>query len=122
MSLAGLEKMGFVMLEQRPPEALILGLIGKFWTVHGSLQKFKPEEFITKDWKGQALATWSFELEPVSKNQTRLTTETRVLCPDVRSKKRFKLYWTLIEPFSGWIRKEILLAIKRQVEHKLPLS
>ncbi|MGI9543787.1 MAG: hypothetical protein ACR2MX_11040 [Cyclobacteriaceae bacterium] len=116
MSMIGLRNMGFVLLEQRPPQALILGLIGKFWTMHGSLQKFEPNEFTAKNWEDQALATWSFELEALSKSQTKLITETRVLCPNGRSRRKFRLYWLLIEPFSGWIRKEILKSIKRQVE------
>ena len=43
-------------------------------------------------------------------------TETRVYCLDEVSRKRFKLYWMLIRPFSGLIRREILQAVKRNAE------
>ena len=51
---------------------------------------------------------------------TLLATETRVLCLDTASRRRFRLYWTLIGPFSGLIRKDILRSIKRQAEFSGP--
>jgi hypothetical protein len=47
-----------------------------------------------------------------------LATETRVLCLDDSSRRKFKLYWTLIAPFSGLIRNEALRVVKRAAETK----
>jgi hypothetical protein len=40
-----------------------------------------------------------------------LTTETRVLLTDERSRRAFGRYWLLIRPFSGLIRRRWLAAI-----------
>ena len=40
-----------------------------------------------------------------------LTTETRVLLTDERSRRAFRRYWLLIRPFSGLIRRQWLAAI-----------
>jgi hypothetical protein len=116
LTLNGLEKMNFVRLETRPGREIILGLIGKFWTVGGGLERFEPEEFITYGDARSAKATWSFELIEINNAVTRLSTETRVFCPTAKTKKQFKFYWTLIQPFSTWIRREILKSIKKQAE------
>ncbi len=53
-------------------------------------------------------------LEAVSAGTTRLSTETRVKCVDGAAYRRFVLYWALIKPFSGWIRREMLRSIERR--------
>jgi hypothetical protein len=45
-----------------------------------------------------------------------LATETRVLCLDRRSVYFFRSYWLLIGPFSGYIRRQMLHAIKENSE------
>ncbi|HEU4422206.1 MAG TPA: hypothetical protein VFR67_06650 [Pilimelia sp.] len=48
-----------------------------------------------------------------------LTTETRVLLTDERSRRAFRRYWLLIRPFSGLIRRRWLAAIVRRAEHQV---
>ncbi|HEX2497394.1 MAG TPA: hypothetical protein VHO00_01235 [Actinomycetes bacterium] len=43
-----------------------------------------------------------------------LTTETRVLLTDDRSRRAFGRYWLVIRPFSGLIRRRWLAAIARR--------
>ena len=52
----------------------------------------------------------------LSTRRVLLSTETRIQCLDDHSRKRFRLYWGLIGPFSAWIRREMLRAVKKQVE------
>ncbi|MCU1338883.1 MAG: hypothetical protein JWO19_4464 [Bryobacterales bacterium] len=51
-----------------------------------------------------------------SDGATELRTETRVLCADVATRRRFGAYWTLIKPFSGLIRLEMLAAVRSAAE------
>jgi hypothetical protein len=117
LTLRGLEKINFVKLEVVTNKEVIIGLIGQFWTPTGRLKRFKPEEFISFDQSDFAKSTWNFELTRVNDFKTRLTTETRIFCPTPETKKKFKTYWTIIKPFSSWIRREILKAIKKQAEN-----
>ncbi|TMB67768.1 MAG: hypothetical protein E6J43_07850, partial [Chloroflexi bacterium] len=43
---------------------------------------------------------------------TRLFTETRVRCLGVPSRRWFRLYWLVIRPFSGLLRRSMLRGIK----------
>jgi hypothetical protein len=117
LTLKGLERINFVKLEAIPNKEIIIGLIGQFWTPTGRLEIFKPEEFVDFDNSNFAKATWNFELTKVDDFKTRLNTETRIFCPTTETKKKFKTYWTIIQPFSSLIRREILKAIKKQAEN-----
>jgi len=48
----------------------------------------------------------------------RLTTETRVLATDPRTRARFRLYWLLIRAGSGVTRRDLLRAIGRRAERR----
>lgn len=55
---------------------------------------------------------WNFSFKPIG-NETLVSTETRILCLDEASKKKFKRYWFFIKPFSGFIQKEILKLLEK---------
>lgn len=110
----GLESEKFTVLETIHGHELILGIIGQFWKANGNLQRFKPEQFVGFNAPGFVKGVWYFQIVPESGTEFRLKTETRVLCTDEASRKRFSRYWFLIRPFSGLIRKEILRLINKQ--------
>ena len=118
LNLAELLRSGFVLLEEKPVEELVLGLAGKFWTATGGIQKIQAQQFRDFATPGYAKAAWNFSLHPQSNGAIKLTTETRVLCTDALSRKRFLRYWRFIQPFSGLIRMAALRAIKRTVEKR----
>jgi hypothetical protein len=116
LTLNELLENGFILLSETPPRELVLGLVGKFWTSSGCLQHLSAAEFQSFAAPGFAKAAWNFSLAPQANGMTRLCTETRVLCLDQSSRRRFRFYWRFIRPFSGLIRVEALRAIKRKTE------
>jgi hypothetical protein len=82
---------GFLVLIDDPPRELVIG-------VHVA---------------PQALAVMNFRLAG-----TRLTTETRVFAQTDEARRSFAIYWRLIRPGSGIIRRSWLDAIKRRAESK----
>ena len=117
--LASLDKIGFKMLEEQPPDEFVIGIVGRFWTPGGHLIATTPQEFITFTEPGFARATWSFRIEKAEDGQKTLYTFTRVRCTDSKSRRSFLRYWRFIGPFSGLIRREILSLIKTSVEKTL---
>jgi hypothetical protein len=107
---------GFILLGERSNQEVLLGLVGRFWTPHGDIQRIDVEQFRVFGSPGYAKAAWNFSLSECSDDVTTLATETRVLCLDAASRVKFKVYWTVIAPFSGHIRKEALRTIKRAAE------
>jgi hypothetical protein len=82
---------GFLILVDDPPRELVIG-------VHVA---------------PQALAVMNFRLDGA-----RLTTETRVFAQTDEARRSFAIYWRLIRPGSGIIRRSWLEAIKRRAESK----
>lgn len=109
----------FTVIAERPGTELVVALAGRFWVLRekGALDAIRDaEHFAVYDTPGRAVAAWSFEIEPRSKRECLLSTETRVRCTDAAARRKFRAYWTLIEPFSGLIRKDMLRSIARKAE------
>jgi hypothetical protein len=107
---------GFVLLGERPDEELVLGLIGRFWTPGGGIHRIPAAQFQAFAEPGYAKAVWNFAPRPSAHEAVHLSTETRVQCLDAASRRRFRRYWTLIGPWSGLIRREMLRTISRAAE------
>lgn len=116
LTLDGLRRSRFTLLGQHPDQELVLGIVGRFWRLSGDLQRLDAEGFKSFDRRGYAKAAWNFSLTPMADAVTCLATETRILCLDEHSRRRFRLYWLLIGPFSACIRREILRIIKSKAE------
>ena len=110
-----LEERGFVQLGETNHEVLV-GIVGRFWTPGGGVRRLPAEEFVEFNEPGQAKATWNFAVEEITAGRTRLTTETRIQCTDLSSRRRFRAYWTLVGPLSGVIRVRALRRIKAAAE------
>ncbi|CAN5245081.1 hypothetical protein BH23GEM2_BH23GEM2_24460 [soil metagenome] len=114
--LADFERAGFRVIAEQAPEEIVIGLLGKFWTVRGGLcAGVTSAHFAAGPPAGSALAGWNFTVTPRPGGQSELRTETRVWCaPDARVK--FRAYWLVVRPGSGLIRRAMLEAIRREAE------
>jgi len=45
-----------------------------------------------------------------------IVTETRIVCTDADARRKFRLYWRLVGPFSALIRRILLRSIKGDAE------
>ena len=114
----GLLRVGFLLIDEVAPEEFVFGLVGKFWTYRAQILKLDTAQYAEFNQKGYAKLAWNFATQETAPGVVGLSTETRIVCTDDRSRSRFKLYWTLIGKFSGLTRKEMLRAVKRRVEAK----
>ena len=107
---------GFALLDELSGNELVLGTVGRFWRARGQLCATSPQRFVEPAPPGTAKAAWNFSVRRHPNGGTELRTETRVLCADSVTRWRFRAYWTLIRPFSGLIRHEILVAVRVKAE------
>ena len=104
---------GFIHLARDYPREFLMGLAGRFWTLSGELLDLTPDEFAAFEAPGFAKAAWNLTFDEIAPGVTRLGTETRICCMGVKARRKFLPYWTLIRPFSGFIRMEMLRIIKK---------
>jgi hypothetical protein len=120
VQLADVLASGFTLLGERPGEELVLGTIGRFWRARGEVRAVSRESFREIGIAGTAKAAWNFAVRPGADGRTVLTTETRVLCADQAARRLFRTYWTVVGPFSGLIRREMLAAVRDTAEANPP--
>src|SRR5215216_5809051 len=116
LTLDDLIRSGFILLGENPPHEIVLGVVGRFWTSSGCIQRLDVDGFRAFCEEGFAKAVWNFSLNAHDAGLTTLATETRILCLGRESRKKFRRYWTLVGPFSGVIRKETLKAVRSKAE------
>lgn len=104
----------FALLEEVPDEEIVLGITGRFWTPTGTLTATDAAHFHDPLPRGMARAAWNFHCRALTADTTRLSTETRVHCADKATRGSFLLYWRLIAPGSGLIRRAILRQVRRE--------
>jgi hypothetical protein len=108
-----LERFAFTRLEEKPGEELVFGLVGKFWRPDGGLRRLSREDFAAFREPGFAKAAWNLRVEPGPGSASELSTETRVLCLGESARRKFLLYWRVVEPFSGLTRRSLLRGVLR---------
>lgn len=110
---------GFILMAEAPDQELVLGLIGQFWKVSSNMltDVRTAEAFLSFDRPDYAKAALNFSVATMdSPGRYRLRTETRICIPDRRARRKFALYWRVIQPGSALIRRAWLLAVKRKAE------
>jgi hypothetical protein len=114
-----LDGYGFALLADRPGEEIVFGTMGRFWAIRERSNLERPaslDAFDAFERAGWAKGAISIRVEPFDDLTTNLVTMTSVQCMDERARRRFSLYWALINLPSGWIRRDMLRAIARIAE------
>jgi hypothetical protein len=98
------------------PEEVVLGIAGHFWRPDGGIVRdLTPQEFPNFRRAGYAKAVWNFHLSPVS-GGAQLSTQTRVQTFGRAATVKFRMYWLVVGPLSGLMRKAMLREVKRLAE------
>jgi hypothetical protein len=106
----------FLLLATVAEQEVLLGIAGRFWRPDGGIVAgLTPEEFRGFHRDGYAKAVWNFSLA-AGQGGTQLSTETRVQTLGRAATMKFRLYWLVVGPFSGLMRKAMLREIKRIAE------
>lgn len=116
LTLDALRRRGFVLLDERPGEEIVLGLMGRFWTPGGGIVRLEPQAFAAFEEPGYAKAVWNFRVVHAGGGGSMVSTETRVRCTDARARRSFRRYWLVVGPFSALIRRRALALIRTEAE------
>jgi hypothetical protein len=82
----------------------------------GRCMELAAEDFAGFSRSGHAKVAWNFKLRAETPESTLLSTETRIKCFGKTALWKFRIYWSVVGPFSGLIRKAILQQVKTEAE------
>jgi hypothetical protein len=86
---------GWVLLGERPGEAIALGLVGRFWRPVICYAHVAPERFRDFAEPGYAKTVYELSVRDVGEGRTLLTGLMRTATTDDRARRWFGRYWTL---------------------------
>lgn len=105
------------MLFSERPHVVISAGLSQAWRLLGGSIPPHLDAAALRAWSepGWIKAGMEFRLEPVPAG-TFLSTETRVLATDPKTRRAFAAYWFVIRPGSSAIRREVLKVVARRAE------
>jgi hypothetical protein len=114
LSISDLERFGFIKLGETVQQEIVYGIATHSPTFSHCIHLNSPEDF-TGLHADVIKSVINFRIEPAQQG-CMISTETRVWCGSKKLRKKFRLYWFIIKPFSGLIRKTMLKQVRRQVQ------
>lgn len=112
-----LERFGFTLLDEDPGRELVFGIAGRFWRPDGGLRRIGDRQaffFFAED--GCVKAAWNLRIGVRDGEACDLSTETRIQYFGAAARRKFRLYWTLVGPFSGALRRALLRGVRARAE------
>lgn len=102
------------MLHIDAPVYAVGGVIAKPWQFRPARQEpVSLEDFTAFTEPGWVKYLTDFSVDP-ARNGTRITTVTRGVATDERARRLFALYWMLIRPGVGVVRRDVLASTARR--------
>jgi hypothetical protein len=112
-----LVRFGFTELDEIPGRELLFGIAGRFWRYDGDLRPIADREaFVAFAEDGCVKAAWNLRVDSTDGGTAVLSTETRIAYFGPDARRRFRIYWTLVGPFSGLIRRALLRRMRKRAE------
>jgi hypothetical protein len=108
-----------VLFSERPELVISAGL-SQAWRLMGGLTPPRLDAAALRAWSqpGWIKVGMEFRLEP-TRLGTLVSTETRVLATDPRTRRAFATYWFFIRPSSAAIRREVLRVVANHAESEV---
>jgi len=102
------------MFEITPAAYAVGGVVARPWQHRPARADIASlEEFARFAEPGWTKYLTDFHLQPCN-GGVQLTTETRGYSTDSRARRRFAVYWALIRPASGLVRRDMLATVRRR--------
>lgn len=105
---------GFMLLEERPGEEVVVGAVGCFWHMEIPFKDLAPGDFASFNDPGWGKVAWAIRVEPRDQGSW-VTLELRVTATDDHSWRKQTLYFALIGPFSHLIRSSLMAHLEARL-------
>ena len=121
LNLDDLERVGFLLLGERPGHEIVFGSVVQPWkavTDDDPAPQVEAGRFAAFDTPGYVKVAFNIRVEPYASRRSLITTETRTAATDPASLRRFSRYWLLVGPISALIRRLTLGIVKSDAEQQ----
>lgn len=118
--LRDMPSIGWIALGERLGSELTFGVVNKAWKGRAATpdEPVTADTFFDFDQPGFAKVVESTRVDPYGERASIVTAESRILCTDADSRRRFGWYWFAVTPFTHLMRLIALPALARKAERK----
>ncbi len=106
----------WVLLGERPPHEVAVGVIGRFWGGETSGEEIDAAGFGDFAEPGLARIACNFSLRPYGESRTLVSYEARTQATDDDARRSFLRYWTAVTVGVGVVMRSQLEAIDREAD------
>ena len=110
--------LGWRVLADQPGRVIVVGAVTQPWHANVTFRGFPSDAFVAFNEPGYAKIAWTLEAIPLGPSSSGFRTETRVSTTDARSRRLFRLYWTVFSPGILLIRRASLRLVKAEAERR----
>lgn len=103
----------WILLGEDPPNEIVFGVIGHFWSGETVWQRVDPRRFREFDQPGFARIVSNFSLREYGSGKTLISYECRTQATSADARKGFLRYWKPLSPFIGMVLRAQLRLIAR---------
>lgn len=111
-------RLGWRILDETPERELVFGSVTRPWDADPRFRGLSPEELVAFDEPGYVKIVWNLAVDPIGPAASRFRSETRVAATDADARRRFRRYWTMVEPGVRLIRMETLRLVRCDAERR----
>ena len=112
--------LGWGVLAEVPDREIVMGAYTQPWHEQVTFHPLSPEEFTAFEEPGYVKIVWTLAAEPCADDGSLFVTRTRAVATDAASRKRFRLYWSVMS--AGIIIRYAGLTIVRREAERLTRS
>jgi hypothetical protein len=109
---------GWGVLAEHPGREIVFGGVTQPWLANPAFRALPPAEFRGFDEPGYVKIAWTLRADPIGATKSIVRTETRVATTDLRSRAKFRRYWSLVRPGTALIRRLGLRLVKTEAERR----
>ena len=114
LRLADLPESGeWVRLGADPPNEIVFGVVGRFWSGETVWERIDASDFGTFARPGYAKIACNFSFRPYGETRTLVSYEARTRATDAAARRAFWRYWRVSSPFVGKVLRTQLAVVER---------
>ena len=112
------QSVGWVVLAERAGREIVLGAVMRPWDAPLVLRAIPAADFTAFREPGYVKIAWTLRADPIGAYRSMLHTEARVSTTDLRTRERFRRYWSFAAPGIKLIRLSMFRPLRRSAERR----
>lgn len=106
----------WIRLAESPGKEIVFGAVGRVWKPDIEWATVEAEDFRTFDRPGYAKIAAAVSVRPYGDDRSLVSYEARTAGTDAMATRKFQRYWTVVEPFAGYVMARALRKMKAVAE------